>query len=86
MFEFCSIKESVDYKRNNKKLCKCNPSSKTKKFKSFVKDFITYQDDENHRKDNKSVGEELSIEKIESENSIKSKNEKHKEKIEEYQK
>jgi hypothetical protein len=77
-----SIKEPVNSKRNDEEFCKSHPSSHTKEFKSFIKDFVAYEDNKDYRKDNISINKDGGINPIESKHSVESKNQQQQEKIE----
>ena len=74
MFQSYPIKESINSERDNQKFCKSYSSSSTKKFKSFTKYFIAYQDDKYHRENNISIGKEANVDPVKSEDNVESEN------------
>ena len=65
-------KESVDGKRDRQEFDERDSPSWAEKFESFVEDFIAYEDDEDDRKDDVSVREDVHIDEVESENIVES--------------
>ena len=75
MFQSGSEEETVDRERNCQEFQERHSSSFAEKLESFVEDLVAHQYDEEYRKNDIAVREDMYIDEIESENGIESENE-----------